>query len=610
MSAALVLLVLLFGSAEARSLRNDPTPHCDDQSSVRLTLVNNCANALWAVITAPGANQAISVRAQWDWLSASVMLQRNTIGTGWTGSISPGGDGTRLTIKTDPVHPSGFEFFEGMKILIIGAGRSGGNLTTTISRKSDNILTLKDRGAQVQDAALWYYNDQNAFQVGAGATQGLCVPKKGAPGGNFRFFMGCPNLESDTGPFGTPPGSTNCVIGSSFGDAASVNTLFEPSFGCMAGTSPCAFNPSDPGDCQTHPSATTCGPLSGTDFFDISAVDGYTFPMKVEAKVEAPGECDHIEGKPPKLTSVKDASMLDLASCPTETKETIIAKNADGSPGAQQDQINGGVSLVTQDGNYLQSCAAPHTWFSSTQLGTPNNPTLTLPTCTADECNSVAYYAAAGCAGGGTNAQHCPAGSGPQQKVGPNGDGTLAIQNTNFVQQLRALGYTGYTWQYDDGVGTQTCTAGATIKVTLCPAGGAIKPYLKNPLWTFEASTGECRTDGSAGVPDNDTTFGSLFACQTAKMRYICTDLTDTDPFKLPIGVWAANAEATRNPTAASRTYQDFRKQQGLICEDTPDLKIPKSSNFVGADHLSVRNCTYYAEPDPDAKERKICPVQ
>jgi len=48
-----------------------------------------------------------------------------------------------------------------------------------------------------------------------------------------------------------------------------------------------------------------------------------------------------------------------------------------------------------------------------------------------------------------------PSGSGPQQTVGPKGDGTYAIQNTNWAQQLFALGYGGYTWQYGDG--SRTC---------------------------------------------------------------------------------------------------------------------------------------------------------
>ena len=32
------------------------------------------------------------------------------------------------------------------------------------------------------------------------------------------------------------------------------------------------------------------------------------------------------------------------------------------------------------------------------------------------------------------------------------------------------------------------------------------------------STTGACSTDGSSGTPNGVTTFGSLFACQTAKM--------------------------------------------------------------------------------------------
>jgi len=622
--ACLVFLALSLGVADAKGRLNEPDPMCTGDASVRLRIENRCADDVWAVVTSPGGNAQIAVRAQWDWINAYAS-QTNTIDTGWKVAQS---NGTSLTIKE-----GGFEFTPGMKILIV-ADRSQTKTTVASWSATDKILTLEPPGVPSGTDVtwpIWYYNDQNAFEIRAGATQGLCVPKTGAPGGNFRFFMGCPGLGTDDrGPFHPPmriasgviPGFVSCVIGSPFGDAAAVNTLFEPSFGCVPGTSSCAFNPGDgSGACQSNPSAATCGPISGTDFYDLSVVDGYTLPMKLEAKVDPPGECDRINpGDPVKQMSVKDAFMLDLASCPTESNQTIIGTKEDGTPDQDiQAQIDGGISLLTQDARYFKSCAAPHLWFSSnSELGTPRNKRRTATACGPDECNSVAYYAAKGCQGspnppGGQNPgdfAHCPQGSGPQQKVGPKGDGTFAIQNTNFVQQLRALGYPGYTWQYDDGIGTQTCTSGATVKVTLCPDGGPNKPYLKSPLWKFSDTDGKCFTDGSAGTPDGNTTFGSLFACQKARMRYTCTDLTESDPFKLPIGVWAADAAATRASTSVSRTYGEFQAAQGLLCEDTPPIVIKASSAFVGTsptypNGVRLPNCTYYA----DKANRHICPV-
>lgn len=290
--------------------------------------------------------------------------------------------------------------------------------------------------------------------------------------------------------------------------------------------------------------------------------------------------------------------MLDLASCPTETSATLFSTD----PTQQPLIASQGISLLTQDGTYLKSCAAPYKWFTATALGSPTNPTLTIPSCPAGvACNSVSYYAAAGC--DNTSASlNCPGGSGPQQKVGPKHDGTLAIQNTNFVQQLRALGYTGYTWQYDDGIGGQACDAGARMTVTLCPSGSSARPYQKNPLWRLSAATGTCATDGTTGPPDGQHTFGSLFACQAATMQYTCTDLTAADPFNLPIGVWAANPAATVAPTSLSRTYAEFQHQQQLVCENTPALTIPASPEFSGGT-VTVPNCTYYA-----SSGKHVCP--
>jgi hypothetical protein len=573
--AALSLAALPPGAADARRPPGGPKPTCDPGSTARLTIVNQCADNLWVVITAPGAPAQVAVRAQWDWVDAYV-THENVIDTGGIGSINRASPRT-LTVTKQP-NPA---LVPGMKIKILKGAR-GGDLITTVASVSSNAVGLADAGVPVTDAPIWFFDGQKAFSLAAGSSRHLCVPDKGAPSGNFRFFMGCPSLADDTDPFNTTAG---CVIGSAFGDGAGINTLFEPSFGCVPPLrgAQCAFNASS---CSGEPSAATCDPLSATDFFDISAVDGYTFPIRVGSVgsgCSAPS---------------KDASMLDLASCPTETSATLFSTDS-----AQQALIEAhGIRLLTQDATHLKSCAAPYKWFASTGLGSPQNPTLTVPSCPAGAgCNSVSYYAGAGC-DNTSAALNCPGGSGPQQKVGPKRDGTLAIQNTNFVQQLRALGYTGYTWQYDDGIGAQTCDAGAQMTVTLCPSGSSPKPYQKNALWRWSASTGACTTDGTTGAPDGHTTFGALFACQAATMQYTCTDLTAADPFELPIGVWAANAAATLSPTALSRTYARFQSEQQLVCEDTPELTIPASPEFSGGT-VTVKNCTYYAD-----SSKHVCP--
>jgi hypothetical protein len=542
---------------------------CAPGATARLSIVNHCADAAWAVVTPPGNPQQVAVAGQWDWIKPYV-TRENVINTGGTGSIAK----DNLRTLTIVVPPNPFPV-PGNKLKIIGAVTRGDH-SSIVTRVSGNVITLEQPAdLPVTGAAIWYYDRQAAFQIAAGARQELCVPDKGAPSGNFRFFMGCPSLAADTDPFNTRGG---CLIGAAYGDAAGINTLFEPSFGCVPPLSgaQCAFNASENTDaCRTNPSATTCGPLTATDFFDISAVDGYTFPMRIDVQGE---RCD---------SPSKDASMLDLASCPTETAATLFSTDA-----GQQGQIAGGVSLLTQSGDALKSCAAPYKWFGSTQLGSPTNRTLTNALCTPGNCNSASYYAGDGCDNttclSNGPCLYCPGGSGPQQKVGPKQNGTLAIQNTNFVQRLRALGYTGYTWQYDDGIGGQACAAGARMTLTLCPSGG--RPYQRSQLWRYSASTGTCVTDGTTGTPDGKQTFGSLFDCQSTKMRYTCTDLTASDPFKLPVGIWAADPKATLANTGL--TYAEFQRQQQLVCENFT-VDVPQSPQFVGGQHLTVPNCTY-----------------
>jgi hypothetical protein len=405
------------------------------------------------------------------------------------------------------------------------------------------------------------------------ASQTFCVPDKGAPGGNFRFYMGCP----DSNPFS----SAGCIVGSATGDLAAINTLFEPTFGCSPALSgpQCAFNPSADPDCAANPSNTTCPPIASGDNFDISAVDGYTIPMRVDA-TPLPGKtCSRLS---------TDGSMLDLASCPGETKDTLYSSNP-----TQQQRIAGGISLLTQseDGTQLKACVAPHKWFETGSLGIPPNTDPSSGAC--NPITSSCFYSGAGCdkSNDSTLVASCPGGSGPQQKVGPKGDGTFAIQNTNWVQQLYALGYGGYTWQYGDGIGDQSCEWGAQIKVTLCPNGGV--PYRKNQLWTFSVASGTCSTDGTTGNPDGNTTFPSLAACQMAKMRYTCHPVQDD----IPAALWAADPTATLS--LKGFTYAQVLAARRLVCGKYPrDILVGGQKRT-----LTLPECNYvYAMGDA------VCP--
>ena len=140
---------------------------------------------------------------------------------------------------------------------------------------------------------------------------------------------------------------------------------------------------------------------------------------------------------------------------------------------AQQQLIAGGINLLTRwnasnqpDPNgQPKACVAPYQWFEQDQLGSPTDGSPQPAVCTNGSCTSSSYYAAAGCDGTNptTLKYFCPQHSGPQQRVGPHlavsagsylvPDGMYAVHNTNYVRALYALGYKGYTWQFDDGVG-------------------------------------------------------------------------------------------------------------------------------------------------------------
>ncbi|MBT3257607.1 MAG: hypothetical protein HN366_14295 [Deltaproteobacteria bacterium] len=326
----------------------------------------------------------------------------------------------------------------------------------------------------------------------------FCIPDKGAPSGNFKFFMGC----DDSGD--------NCKMGIPSGDLSNIDTLFEPSFGCKNNTANkdkiipgCAFNPSsslpackkaDPADRN----ADICGSLTSSDWVDMSAVNGFTVPMYLE--VTNATNCVDSTGKPRTTT---DGSMLDVASCATEDKKSLYSDEK-----KQQDLIDKGVSLLTKDesGNQ-QGCAAPKFWFDTTSIGNPVNPVKLMEN-TEPPWNSANWYGCAGAADGG------PGNGGTDCVKGPtDGNKTYPISLTNFVKDLKSMGYKGYTWAYDDGVGLFNCNWGGTVMVTVCPNGGT--PYDTNTKWAYKS--GKC----SAGKKGS---YKSLIACQQANMHYKCED--------------------------------------------------------------------------------------
>jgi len=374
-----------------------------------------------------------------------------------------------------------------------------------------------------------------------------CIPDKGAPGGNFKIFM---EPCSKTGD--------DCIIGVTGGcDRVAVNTLFEASFGCMPGidASKCAINYSAPSE-----------RLAASDYFDISGVGGYTVPMYMEVTNASKLTC---------TASSSDASMLDMASCPSENKPqpegygtTMVAVDIDptmtkcisgqcrgsGFAPCQTDGdctdgntqmrtlLDAGFSLLNQGSGGgatgYQGCAAPQQYLNGHELGTPpktwKSPSgdimgpmgsagwlpNTLP------FNTACWY---GCASK-ANAE-APGQGGSECDKGPKQDGTHPKSMTGYVRRLKELGMNGYAWEYDDHGANHACDqkspeVSAQFLVTLCPGKttkakypwptGA-KPYLTTQGWNW--------TNGTCTMVAKDGKYASLVKCQRANMKYICKKL-------------------------------------------------------------------------------------
>jgi hypothetical protein len=129
------------------------------------------------------------------------------------------------------------------------------------------------------------------------------IPDIGIAGVRFWPSMGCDSTGN------------NCTIGASGGPASMgftcpptgcgppVDSKFEASFGCMTGTG-----------CQTNPSGG--GTLGNLDWWNTSAVDGYTLPAQVRAIGNCPvGPQPTGPGGPP--GGITQCTAIRFADCPT-----------------------------------------------------------------------------------------------------------------------------------------------------------------------------------------------------------------------------------------------------------------------------------------------------
>jgi len=244
-------------------------------------------------------------------------------------------------------------------------------------------------------------------ELKAGQARDFMIPQEGLAATRFWPKWGCDRQGS------------NCKIGQSGGPGEScaptgcappVDSKFEATFGCMPDSPSCAVNPSAPTE-----------KLGPEDWWDVSQVDGWTLPYKVELV----GECDA-----PRLI---DCSALALTSCPT-------ADNLGSQYPKESLQL-----LDPDDQSTVVGCYSPCAKLTYSQWGqgysfTPESPEArdyccATPPITPEQCSS-----------------------------GP-------VIETKFVETVHRLCPSVYAYAYDDGMGLAKCPAGTHYHVTFyCPA--------------------------------------------------------------------------------------------------------------------------------------------
>ncbi len=349
--------------------------------------------------------------------------------------------------------------------------------------------------------------------IPSNGSQDLCLPNGGASSGNFLFALGCTGTDASTGL------PTGCKIGYDPATNIAVDTLFELTPGCM--NEPCTTNPSD----NT--------PLGPTDYFDVSAVNGFTIPMFLQIDPAHPNAWqDTYQCSFPSRELTPD-----LASCPYENFKTISTKY--NCPYLSTGNNGKGASMAATDGSDNIIGCMPFEYWMHTQAGAQG--------CTVSGSTPTVldYY---GCTSQnpGTNdsyALECtwPGCGGPQCALGPDGTignyavstqndlkiyayaakslaRTKGVQYTNYVKMLKEMGQNVYTWMFDDSVGTLQCnTPGASITLTLCPANQTTPYDTTNQKWAYDSSTNKCAVNPSAG-----TTYATQYACMAANAKYSC----------------------------------------------------------------------------------------
>lgn len=274
------------------------------------------------------------------------------------------------------------------------------------------------------------FNAPNHNSIPAGGSMTYNIPDKGLA--SMRFW---PAFDCDAS-------GQNCRIGSSGGPAEfgftcppqgcapPIDSKFEATFGCITGIAD--------GSCQQNPSAPG-QPLGRNDWWNSSAVDGFTVPMKVVVKGFCPTGPINVApfwGPGGPTNGVIDCSALRVSQCPTT--ENL---SADGRFPALSN-----VNLIANNpAGGVAGCYSPAGKLTYSNWG--NSPTY------APAAPEAQWYTC------------------PTPPISPEACASGPADRSKYRNYIHSVCPT-YAYAYDDGFGLSSCPASTltTYEVTFyCP---------------------------------------------------------------------------------------------------------------------------------------------
>lgn len=312
---------------------------------------------------------------------------------------------------------------------------------------------------------------QTVFKVNPGTSIDFNIPPNGLAATRFWAKWGCDEtgfncLMGDQDPYWTSTETCPTPYGCTFttcptgpcptnGCTPPIDTLFEATWGCNLDIADCNVNTSAcTGGCSYRGCPQGgCTPLDNVTTFDMSQVDGWTFPYRLYIKGSTGdlASCNNNNG----AVNI-NGSGLSLGRCPTSENLTDNGQfNTVTDPNGGQTFSTESVNLQYINQNQIVGCFSPCQKLTEAPpngFGQGGESQITSPP-TDMYCCPTPPITSSVC------------------KAGP-------VTTTEYVTSVHSMAPGVYAYAYDDGVGQQNCPAVTVIyEVELCGQGAPAYPY-------------------------------------------------------------------------------------------------------------------------------------